>query len=578
LIARTSWPPPDRARQRYALLVDSLDDEHEQAVVHGSLAAARELDARLVVVAGGPVDTPDERLRAGNFAFDLVGRDNALGILVLSSALGNAAGPQRLAEWLTRYDGMPLCCMGVPIPGHVSVRVDNAAGIREAVNHLIEVHGKQNIGFIRGPAQSDEAEVRYAAYRDALFEHGINPDPRWVAEGDYNRPSGAQAVRTILDQKRVSVHALDALVCANDYMALGALDELGRRGINVPEQIALIGFDDVASAAVSRPSLTTIRQPASEQGREGLKQLVLLTGGARPAGDSVLPIELKVRRSCGCTSLDLGLAPRLNSPGFAGNFEAALIQRRQVIVAELARAALGTFGAAGSDWESPLLSALIEEMRDGKQGALSRRVQRLLLKLEQGGSDLAAAPLVLATLRRQALACVPPQNEVRDRLEDAISDAQLLTTAMLNQVAVTLTRVGMSRARALARQVQERMFGDRALVLKALAEHLPGLGVDACVVAAVSSAAPAQWQGQVCFGFAPGKGHPDAENLPLTRLVDHPLVQSSRTLFLLPITLTGEALGVAAFSVTTQLARSDLLEDLRELLSTVLKVSQKRHG
>ena len=578
MIARTSWPPPDRSRQRYALLVDSLDDEHEQAVVHGTLAAARELDARLVVVAGGPVDTPDERLRAGNFAFDLVGRDNALGILVLSSALGNAAGPKRLAEWLTKYDGMPLCCMGVPIPDHVSVRVDNAAGIREAVNHLVEVHGKQNIGFIRGPAQSDEAEVRYAAYRDALFKHGINPDPRWVAEGDYNRPSGTQAVRTILDQKRVSVHALDALVCANDYMALGALDELGRRGINVPEQIALIGFDDVASAAVSRPSLTTIRQPATEQGREGLKQLVLLVGGARPPGDSVLPIELKVRRSCGCTSLDLGLAPRGSPLGAAGNFEAALMQRRQVIVAELARSAHGTFGAAGSDWESPLLSALIEEMRDAKQGALSRRVQRLLLKLEQGGSDLAAAPQVLATLRRQALACVPPHTEARDRLEDAISDAQLLTTAMLNQVAVTMTRASMSRARALARQVQERMFAERAQVSRSLAEHLPGLGVDACVVAAVTSSAPAGWQGQVCFGFAPGKGHPDTETLPLARLLDHPLVQSSRTLFLLPITLTGEALGVAAFSVTTQLARSDLLEDLRELFSTVLKVSQKRHA
>jgi DNA-binding LacI/PurR family transcriptional regulator len=577
LIARSSRPPPDRSRQRYALLVDSLDDEHEQSVVHGTLAAARELDARLMIVAGGPVDTPDDRLRAGNFAFDLVGRDNALGILVLSSALGNAAGPKHLAEWLVRYDGMPLCCMGVPIPGRVSVRVDNATGIREAVRHLVEVHGKQNIGFIRGPQQSDEAEVRYAAYRDALVSHGINPDPRWVAEGDYNRPSGSQAVRTILDQKRVSVHALDALVCANDYMALGALDELGRRGINVPEQIALMGFDDVPSAAASRPALSTIRQPASEQGREGLKQLVLLAGGVRPPGDSVLPVELTIRRSCGCTSLELGLAPR-QTGGVSGSFEASLIQRRQVIVAELARAAHGSFGAAGSDWESPLLSALIEEMRDGKQGALSRRVQRLLLKLEQGGSDLAAAPLVLSTLRRQALACVAPHSEARDRLEDAISDAQLLTTGLLNQVAVTLTRANMSRARALAHQVQECMFGNPALVSRALAEHLPGLGVDACVVAAVVGKSETDWLGQLCFGFAPGKQHPAPEALPLSRLMDHPLIQGSRTLFLLPVTLGSEALGIAAFSVTTQLAKADLLEDLRELFSTVLKVAQARHG
>jgi hypothetical protein len=309
-----------------------------------------------------------------------------------------------------------------------------------------------------------------------------------------------------------------------------------------------------------------------------LKQLVLLAGGATPPDECVLPVELKVRRSCGCTSLELGLAPRQHSPGIAGSFEASLIQRRQVIVAELARAAHGSFGAAGSDWESPLLSALIEEMRDAKQGALSRRVQRLLLKLEQAGSDLGAAPQVLSTLRRQALTCVTAHSEARDRLEDAISDAQLLATGMLTQVAVTLARANMSRARALARQVQLLMFGAAAPLSRALAEHLPGLGVDACVVAAVVKRSESEWLGQVRFGFAPGKGHPDAESLPLTLLLDHPHVQSSRTLFLLPITLGSEVLGVAAFSVTTQLARSDLLEDLRELFATVLKVAQFRHG
>lgn len=578
MIARTSRPPPDRSQQRYALLIDSLDDEHEQSVVQGTLSAARELDARLLVIAGGAIGEADPHLSAGNFAFDLVGPDNSLGILVLSSALGNATGPERLAEWLTRYQGAPLCCMGVPVPGHLSVRVDNATGIREAVRHLVEVHGKQNIGFIRGPEQSNEAEERYAAYRAALLAHGITPDPRWVAEGDYHRPSGAQAVRSIFDHKRVSVHALDALLCANDYMALGALDELNRRGVHVPEQIALIGFDDMPSAANARPALTTIRQPATEQGREGLKQLVLLAGGARSTEDSVLPVELKVRRSCGCTSLELALAPRPQSGATSGSFEATLIQRRQVIVAELVRAAHGSFGGAGSEWESPLLSALIEEIRDGKQGALSRRVQRLLLKLELGGSDLAAAPLVLSTLRRQALACVPPHSEARDRLEDAISDAQLLTTSMLNQVAVSHARAGMSRSRALARDVQEHMFGSPALVSRALAQHLPDMGVDAGVVAAIADKSENEWRAHVCLGFGPGKPHPAPESLLLSKLAEHPLVQGSRTVFVLPITLGGAALGVAAFSVTAQLVKADLLEDLRELLSTVLKVAEARHG
>jgi hypothetical protein len=546
--------------------------------VHGTLAAARELDAKLLVVAGGPLEAPQPNLRVNNFAFDLVGADNSLGLLVLSSALGNACGPERLGAWLERYTDVPLCCVGVPIEGRVSVRVDNGGGIRDAVHHLVQVHRKHNIGFIRGPAQSDEAEVRLAAYRAALLEHGITPDPRWIADGDYNRPSGTQAVRTILDQRRVSVHGLDALVCANDYMALGALDELGRRGINVPDQIALIGFDDVESAAASRPALTTVRQPGVELGREGLKQLLKLAGGAVNVGERVLPVELKVRRSCGCTSLELGLGTRVHAPTLSGSFEAALIQRRQLIVAELARAAHGSFGAGGSDWESALLSALLEETREAKPGVLSRRVQRLLQKLEQAGSDLSAVPQVLSTLRRQALPCVMLNPEARDRLEDAISDAQVLTTTVLAQAAVSATRAAMSRSRGLARELQEKMFSNASDVSRALGDHLPGLGVEACVVAGLKGQADGEWLGKIWFGFGSSKQQLDQETLPLSRLARHPLLAASRTLFLLPIALGAEPLGVAAFSVTTQLAKSELLEDLRELLATVLKVTQTRHG
>src|SRR6185503_10227735 len=130
---------------------------------------------------------------------------------------------------------------------------------------------------------------------------------------------------------------------------------------------------------------TTVRQPGSDLGREGLKQLLLLAGGAPKTGDRVLPVDLKLRRSCGCMTLEVSLAERVQAGSTPSSFEAALIQRRQVIVAELARAAHGSFGAAGSDWESTLLSALLEELREGTQGALSRRVQRLLQKLEQGG-------------------------------------------------------------------------------------------------------------------------------------------------------------------------------------------------
>lgn len=571
-LTQSSQLPPDLASPRYALLVDSLDDEHELSVVQGTLKAARELDARLLVIPGGPVDSADPRRRVHNFAFDLLAPGRALGVLVLSSALGNEIGPERLRAWLERFRGVPLCCAGVAIEGHVSARVDNATGIREVVRHLLEVHGKRNLGFIRGPEHSDEAEVRLAAYREELAAHGVTPDPRWIAEGDYERPSGALAVRTILDQRRVPAAALDALVCANDYMALGALDELGRRGINVPEQLALTGFDDVASAGAARPPLTTVRQPGSELGREALKQLVLLASGATQPGERVLPVELKLRRSCGCSALERAPLERASSPTNPTSLELALIQRRQLIVAELARAAQGGFGSAGPDWESSLLGALVEEVREGTPGALSRRCQRLLQKLEQAGSDLTAAPHVLATLRRQALSCSSGQGKERDILEDAISDAQLVASGMLVQAAISGARAASGRFRELGRLVHERMFEGAAAVSRVLAERLPALGVDACVAAALNDGAGDEQSGSICLGFAPGQGPPLRQQLPLWRLPEHPYVQQARTLFLLPVALGTEPLGVAVISVTLQLAHGELIEDLRELLGPVLKV------
>jgi len=86
------------------------------------------------------------------------------------------------------------------------------------------------------------------------------------------------------------------------------------------------------------------------------------------------------------------------------------------------------------------------------------------------------------------------------------------------------------------------------------------------------------WLGQLCYGFAPGKGHPEPEALPLSRLSEHEMLAQNRTLFMLPIALGTQPLGVAAISVTSQLARSELLEDLRDLFAVVLKVAQGRHG
>jgi LacI family transcriptional regulator len=145
------------------------------------------------------------------------------------------------------------------------VCVDNFKGAYAATQYLIEM-GHRNIAHITTPAESDVAvddvAQRFAGYKKALYDAGIDLDPQLVVEGNLLQQSGVLAVERLLMGKR----PFSAIFCANDQMAFGARLALFRRGFRVPEDISLVGFDDHYSAAYSIPPLTTVRQPAVELG------------------------------------------------------------------------------------------------------------------------------------------------------------------------------------------------------------------------------------------------------------------------------------------------------------------------
>ncbi|HEY2407113.1 MAG TPA: substrate-binding domain-containing protein [Polyangiaceae bacterium] len=556
----------------HALLIDSLDDEHEVSVVRGALAAMRDGSSTLLCIAGGALGHADPDQASRNFAFDLLRSDGVRGGVVLSSAIGNSIGPVRLVEWLTRFAGIPLCSAGVTLAGYPSVRVDNAAGIREGVRHLVQVHGKRAIGFIRGPAASAEAEERLEAYRAGLRAEGIEPDDRHVVDGDFEKASGVQAVKILFDQRRASVHTLDALFAANDYMAIGALEELLRRGIQVPEQIAVVGFDDVDSARNARPALTTIRQPAEPLGRAAIALLRNLCDGRASDATELLATELVVRRSCGCVATDLASAAGAQFAFTSVGVETAFVQRRQIMTAELARAAHGTLGGAGTAWESRLIEALLSDLRGEGFGRFSSKLRQMLQGVEHSGGDASAAPEVIAALRRQALPCVTGDPVARDRLEEALHDGQLVAASLVAEVAVARIQRSSTRFRSFARRVHAAMFRDPGQLSQVLAETLPSFGIEACLVAELSAANDPLGDGRILCGFGPSGQRATNERCVLRALGVHPMLENtSRSFFLLPIALGGKPTGILLLSTATIDGR--MLEDLRDLFGTVLGLS-----
>jgi DNA-binding LacI/PurR family transcriptional regulator len=191
--------------------------------------------------------------------------------------------------------GAPFIVWGV-LPGnhgHSSVSGDSVTGGRIATEHLLR-SGRSRIAFVGGPAKNSEAQERYAGYEAALRDAGTAVDPTLVTYADWHRPevTGAAAMRELLDR----APDLDGVVATSDLLAIAALDVLRDRNRRVPDDVAVVGYDDVSTARYSDPPLTTVRQNGPLAGKLLAEHLLqhLETG---VVANVSIPAELVVRGS-----------------------------------------------------------------------------------------------------------------------------------------------------------------------------------------------------------------------------------------------------------------------------------------
>ncbi len=555
-----------------ALLVDRLDDEYQIAVIRGALSAARDLGVSVLCAAGGRVGDAAPERGARNVAFELTNPETVSGVIAVTSVIGTAVGAAELGKWLERFTGLPLCCVGVDVAGKVVLEVDNAGGMQELVLHLAQKHARRRIAFIRGPVASAEANTRFEAYRRALGEAGLDFDPKLVAQGDFLKASGAAAVSTLFDERRLGHGQVDAIVGANDYMAIGALRELARRQIEVPDEIAVVGFDDVESARFVRPALTTTSQPTELLGRRAVEGICGLAQG-RPFGSSFLPTKLALRTSCGCPNAGMGLAASV-ALAHEGGVESSFMQRRQTILAEMARAAAGRLGAAGSGWEARLLDALLVELRSARGSAFYRALEQLLQKLERAPVDGIVVQEVLSALRRQSLPCVAGTVGAREKLEDALHEARVLASVWSEEASTRRARMARELERTFQSALRPVLFSGAAELSRVVAERLPDFGVEACVVVGFDEPGNAGGGARLLFGFGPGARIQASEPTLLASVPRHALLENGgRAVVALPLEARGQAVGVMLLCLAKTPEHE--LEWLREYLGAALDVARR---
>src|SRR5215216_3335402 len=226
-----------------------------------------------------------------------IGPHNTDGLLVFSDGLMD----DDLASLNSK--GFPMVLVhrtppaDVPIP---SVTVENIEITRLLVDHLIKVHGKKRILFLRGPINQEDSIRREAGYRAALQANGIPIDENLILNGDFERDVAYSAMNEFLGkEKRV---AFDAVFTGDDDAAIGVLKSLHEHGVRIPQDVAVIGFDDLGFAPFLNPPLTTVRAPTERVGKIATERLFGLLDNQPSDEVIILPTEIIYRRSCGCES------------------------------------------------------------------------------------------------------------------------------------------------------------------------------------------------------------------------------------------------------------------------------------
>lgn len=222
-------------------------------------------------------------------------KHNTDGLLIFADSLDEAE--------LTRLYklGLPMVLLHRSPPDTLDipyVTFENKSGARQLVDHLINAHGYRRIAFLRGPEGHEDSYWRELGYREALEAHGIPFDPSLVARGGFDEEEAQAPVERWLAEGL----DIDAIFAGDDEAASGVIIALRRAGKRVPEDIAVVGFDDVPLSRHLTPPLTTVRAPIEEAGHAAVRQLVQLihTGHAEPAMQ-LLPTKLVIRHSCGCS-------------------------------------------------------------------------------------------------------------------------------------------------------------------------------------------------------------------------------------------------------------------------------------
>lgn len=283
-----------------AVIVAGIDEEYQREVINGIISFSKESQINLSVFTsyGGVIKS--SRYDKGEYnIYSLINYDKFDGLILLTNTICTDDERNRIISEV-RASGLPAAVLDCDdYPEFFNIRIDNKSAMEEIVRHVITVHGAKTINYISGPLSNPEASDRYDTFMKVTGEFGINVSDDQIYFGLFRSIDGKKAITQFVESGR---KLPDAIICANDNMALSAVAELESLGYSVPEHIIVTGFDNTYNARHHYPALTTVARPLFESGYRACETVFSAINGESPDKVITLDSSAVFTQSCGCSN------------------------------------------------------------------------------------------------------------------------------------------------------------------------------------------------------------------------------------------------------------------------------------
>ena len=280
------------------LIAAGIDEEYQGSTISGVIKCAKEVGANVSCFGAFAGVISSTRYDTGEYnIYNLINYRRLDGIILMAHTISDPMEKEKIIRRVKRSKLPTVIFDCGDYPEFFNITTDNYKAMSEIVRHVIKVHKAKTINYISGPVSNPDAEARYEAFINVLAENGIASDSRRTFFGDFRPSDGEKAVREFMQS---GLPMPDAIICANDAMALAAMEELQAHGMRVPEDIIVTGFDDIYNSRHTTPSLTTISRHLDNAGYIACKTLIRLIDGMSQEPLPPLDAVPSFRGSCGC--------------------------------------------------------------------------------------------------------------------------------------------------------------------------------------------------------------------------------------------------------------------------------------